>query len=392
MRPHAASRWASEELGTLEAAGLLRQLEPLSSPQGAVVSVAGERLVNFSSNDYLGLAGDPLLAEEAGRGLGKFGVGAGASRLLVGDSLAHHALEKALAELCSSSAALVFGSGFAANTGIVPALCGEEDVVFSDERNHASLVDACRLSRARTVVYPHADVAALEALMSRFLARRMLVVTDAVFSMDGDLAPLGELVRLCREKGAALLVDEAHATGVFGPTGAGLSEAMGVGAEVDVRVGTLGKALGVFGAWAASSREVVSLLVNRARPLVFSTGLPPALCHAALASLQRMKDEPSLRERLWRNVRLVAEGLSRLGIPAQPRSPIFPVVLGTPARALEVARGLRAQGLLVKAIRPPTVPEGSCRLRVAVSAAHTDEHLEKLLLALSRLGVGRAGQ
>jgi len=376
-----AARWAREDLEALERQGLRRALEPLQSPQGPVVVVGGQRLVNFSSNDYLGLAADPRLARAAARALEVRGTGAGASRLVVGDTEAHHALERAAAEMLGAEAALLFNSGYAANLGILQALCGPEDVIFSDALNHASMVDGCRLSRARTVVYPHADAGALERLIEAAAGRRKLVCTDAVFSMDGDHAPLRELVEVCRRHGAALVVDEAHALGVLGARGLGLCEALGV--DVDVRMATLGKALGAFGAFAACSAEVAELLVNRARPLVFSTALPAALCAAGEEAIAVMRAEPGLREALWRNIRRMAEGLRALGAPVEARSAIFPLVLGEPERALEVAAKLRARGVLVKPIRPPTVPKGTSRLRFTVTAAHSEAQIDRALEALA---------
>ncbi len=384
-----ASEWARGELEALDERGLRRFLEPLESPQGAVIRVGGEALLNFSSNDYLGLAAEPALRAAAAAALEVHGVGSGASRLVVGDTSAHQRLEARLAAFERAEAALLFNSGYAANVGTLQALVGPEDAVFSDALNHASLIDGCRLSRARTVIYPHADVRALEQALTTTPGRRKLVVTDTVFSMDGDVAPLRELVAVCQAQGAALLVDEAHATGVLGPRGAGLCEALGLEAEVDVRMGTLSKALGGLGAYICASRPVVELVLHRARPLVFSTALPAALCAAAEAAIALVEREEGLRARLWRNIHRFAEGLRALGLPAEARSAVFPIILGEPERALEASRALRAQGLLVKAIRPPTVPVGTSRLRFCLSAAHTDAHVDRALEALRTVGVGR---
>jgi 8-amino-7-oxononanoate synthase len=284
--------------------------------------------------------------------------------------------------------ALLFNSGYAANVGILSALMGEGDVIFSDALNHASLIDGCRLSRADRVIYPHGDLGELDRLLASTPARRRLVCTDAVFSMDGDLAPLEGLVELCRRHGAALMVDEAHAVGVLGKGGAGLSEALGLGDAVDIRVGTLGKSLGVFGAFSVCAPEVRELLFNRARSLVFSTSVPASLCAAASRAVEIVEEEPELRETLWRNIHRFSDGLRSLGFPAEPRSPIFPLVLGEPQRAVEASRALRARGLVVKAIRPPTVPEGTSRLRFALSAAHREQHIDKALEAVSALRAG----
>lgn len=382
-----ATQWARAELDALSARGLKRFLEPLDSPQGPLVRVGGETLVNFASNDYLGLAASPTVRAAAAAALEAHGVGSGASRLVVGDTTAHQRLEARLASFERSEAALLFNSGYAANVGTIQSLVGPEDAVFSDALNHASLIDGCRLSRARVVVYPHADVEALERALASTPARRRLVVTDTVFSMDGDHAPLQEIVRVCQAHGAALLVDEAHATGVLGARGAGLCEELGLCDAVDVRMGTLSKALGGLGAYICASRPVVDLMLNRARPLVFSTALPAALCAAAEAAVDLVEYDDTLRARLWRNIRRFSEGLRSLGFVAEPRSAVFPVIVGEPERAVAASRALRARGLLVKAIRPPTVPEGTSRLRFCLSAAHTEGHVDLALQGLRSLNL-----
>jgi 8-amino-7-oxononanoate synthase len=381
--------WAAEALEALDRAQLRRQLEPLESPQGPRVRVGGRELLNFSSNDYLALANAPVVREAAREALAQFGAGSGASRLVVGDTLAHRSLEAALARFEGAEAALLFNSGYAANVGVLTALLGPGDVVFSDALNHASLVDGCRLSRARVVVYPHRDVEALEAALRATPGRRRLVVTDAVFSMDGDVAPLRALRELCDRHGAALLVDEAHATGVLGARGAGLCEATGV--HADVLVGTLSKALGGFGGYVCGSAALREALVSLARPLVFSTSLPPATCAAAEVALELLQ-RPERRAALRARIEQLASGLRALGVPAGGESAVFSVVLGEAGRALEASARLRERGLLVKAIRPPTVPVGTSRLRVALSAGHTAGDVEVLLGALASLeGVPLAG-
>ncbi len=374
---------AREELSQLRERGLLRALEPLRTPPGAEIELRpGERLINLSSNDYLGLAGEARVARALAEGARQWGAGAGASRLVCGDFLPQHELEHALAELARTEAAVLFNSGYAANCGLIPALAGPEDLILSDALNHASLIDGCRFSGARVEVYPHGDLAAVERLLSEGRARRKLLVTDSVFSMDGDLAPLRDLQALCRAHGAMLVVDEAHATGVFGPRGAGLCAREGV--RPDLRMGTLSKALGVAGAYVAASRAVCDLLVNRARTLIFSTALPPALACAALEAL-RIAQGPEgdeRRARLFGNVRRFAAGLAALGRPARADSPIVPLLLGDPDNALRVAARLRELGHLAKAIRPPTVPQGTSRIRFALSAAHSDAQLDGALAAL----------
>jgi 8-amino-7-oxononanoate synthase len=378
-----ADRYAEEELATLKTRGLLRALEPLESGQGPVVSVGGRRLVSFSSNDYLSLAGHRDLAEAARSALSRYGVGAGASRLIVGHSLIHAQLEERMARFERTEAALVFNSGYCANVGVLGTLVGEGDVILSDALNHASIVDGCRLSRAKTLVYRHADLDDLRDRLDEARgARRRLIATDSVFSMEGDTAPLEGIADLARRYEAMLFVDEAHATGVFGERGAGLCEALGVASSVDLRMGTLGKALGSFGATVAGSRAVIAWLTNAARSLVFTTALPPAVCAAAIAAIDLVEREPERRVRLWQGVKRFAEGLSALGVSAQARSPIFPVVLGEPQVAIEAARALGERGLLVKAIRPPTVPAGTSRLRFALCAGHTPDQIDAALSAL----------
>ncbi|HTO99260.1 MAG TPA: 8-amino-7-oxononanoate synthase [Myxococcales bacterium] len=377
-----AEEIARGELDALRARGLLRELTPLRSLPGPEVELRpGERLINFSSNDYLGLAGDPRIAKALAEGARAWGAGAGASRLVCGDFLAGQELEAELAEFAGSEAALLFASGYAANCGILPSFAGPEDLVLSDALNHASIIDGCRLSRARIEVYPHADVEAVERAL-RAPARRKLVVTDAVFSMDGDRAPLRELAEICLRSGALLIVDEAHATGVLGPRGAGLGAELGV--VPDVRMATLSKAFGVAGAYVASARAVCDLLVNRARPLIFSTALPPALACAASASLKILSgpEGEARRAHLWSNVRRFAAGLKEMGIAARDGSAIFPVVLGGAERAVAVAARLRELRVLAKAIRPPTVPQGTSRLRFAMTAGHSEEQVAEAIAAL----------
>ena len=374
---------AREELSQLHARGLLRSLEPLRTKPGAEIELRlGERLINLCSNDYLGLAGDARVAEALADGARQWGAGAGASRLVCGDFLPQHELERALAGFAGTEAAVLFNSGYAANCAVVPVFAGPEDLILSDALNHASLIDGCRLSKARVEVFPHRDLAAAERLLKQSGARRKLLVTESVFSMDGDRAPLRELQALCDVHGALLIVDEAHATGVFGPRGAGLCAQEGV--QPALRMGTLSKALGVAGAYVAASRAACELLVNRARPLVYSTALPPALACAALKSLKIVTgpEGDARRTRLWSNVHRFAAGIEALGHAASADSPIIPLILGDPDTAVQVAARLRELGHLAKAIRPPTVPAGTSRIRFALSAAHTEAHLDAALSAL----------
>lgn len=375
--------WIGGELAALAAKGLRRSLEPLSSAQGPIVTVEGRTLVNLCSNDYLALAADPRLRAASAAAAEEEGAGSGAARLVAGDLPAHGALERRLAAFKGTEAALLFGSGYHANAGVPAALVGPEDAIFSDALNHASIVDGCRLSRAQVVRYGHVDVQELGDQLARTRARRKLVITDSIFGMDGDAAPLREIAELCDRHGAMLYVDEAHAAGVLGPTGAGLAEELGVKDRVDAHMGTLGKALGSFGAYVAGSRSLVDLLVSRARTFVFTTALPPSACRAALAALDVLRDEPERRERLRALGLRMKAGLARLGFDvARVAAPIFPVVLGTEERALAVSRALRDRGFLVRAIRPPTVPPGTSRLRVALGAGHTEAQVDGFLDAL----------
>ena len=378
--------WIGGELEALAARDLRRELEPVGPMQGPVVRVHGQPLVNLCSNDYLGLAADPRLRAAAAAAALRDGAGSGAARLVAGDLPIHGALEVRLAAFKGTEAALLFGSGYHANAGVPAVLAGREDAIFSDALNHASIIDGCRLSRAELVRYGHGDAQQLGELLARTRARRKLVVTDAVFGMDGDAAPLREIAELCERHGAMLYVDEAHAAGVLGPTGAGLAEALGVSDRVDVHMGTLGKALGSFGAYVAGSRRLVDLLVSRARTFVFTTALPPAACGAALAALDVLREEPDRRERLRALTLRAKAGLARLGFDvSRVVAPIFPVVLGTEERALAASRALRARGFFVRAIRPPTVPPGTSRLRVALSAAHDEAQVDAFLGALGEV-------
>ncbi len=381
--------WIDRELQKLSDAGLRRALEPLGPRQGPVVEVRGRTLVNLCSNDYLGLAGDPRVMRAAAEAALTEGAGAGASRLVAGDLPIHGRLEAALASLHRSEAALLFNSGYHANAGVPPVLVGRDDAIFSDELNHASIIDGALLSRAGLHRYAHGDAQALADLLAKSTARRKLVVTDAVFSMDGDAAPLADLADACERTGAMLYVDEAHAVGVLGPTGAGLAEQLGLKHRVDVEMGTLGKALGAFGAYVAAEGRLRELLLTRARTFVFTTALPPAACGAALAALEIVRTEPERRARLHALMAKLKAGLLARGFDvSRVVSPIFPVVLGSEARALAAAAGLRERGFYVRAIRPPTVPRGTSRLRVALTAGHEPAQLDAFLGALDEVLAG----
>ncbi|WP_367027074.1 8-amino-7-oxononanoate synthase [Methylococcus sp. ANG] len=372
-------------LQAIEARDAYRRRRIVEGPQDVQVAVDGRSMVNFCSNDYLGLANHPAVAEAFRRGVDRWGVGSGASHLVCGHSAAHHALEEELAEFTGRPRALLFSTGYMANLGVVSALAGRGDAVFEDRLNHASLLDGGLLSGARFQRYPHADARALEAALAQSRAQTRLVVTDGVFSMDGDLAPLPELARVARNGRAWLMVDDAHGLGVLGAEGRGILEHFGLGeTEVPVLVGTLGKALGTFGAFAAGSEDMIDYLIQRARTYVYTTALPPAVAEATRASLRLVREEPERRERLHRNVRRFRAGAASLGFElGDLAGPIQPIVIGANADALEASRRLGERGFLVSAIRPPTVPEGTARLRITLSASHTDEQVDGLLEALA---------
>jgi 8-amino-7-oxononanoate synthase len=366
------------ELAALEAAHRLRVPRVVDGPQGVVVRVDGREVISFASNDYLGLAGDKRITDAAAESLARDGMGAGASRLVVGNHREHVELEAAVADWMRRPGVRLFNSGYAANIGVITTLVGAGDVVFSDELNHASIIDGCRLSRARIEVFPHRDVAALDAGLARSSGRRKLVVTESLFSMDGDDPDLVGMAEVCKRHGAALLVDEAHAIGVAGDEGRGLCAAVGV--VPDVLVGTFGKALGSFGAFAVSSENVAALLWNRARPLVFSTGLPPSVASGNRTAVKIVRDSDSLRCNLHARARQLRMQTNVGGASA---SPIAPLVVGDDAAVMRKTEELLGKGLCVQGIRPPTVPEGTARLRISLSAAHTEEHVARLAAALS---------
>ena len=373
-------------LAGLEAEGLRRALRAVERRGGAEVVVDGREAVDFSSNDYLGLAADPRIAEAGARALRDHGTGAGAARLISGTHPLHAALERALADLKRTEAALLFPTGYAANTGAIPALVGRGDAVYSDALNHASLIDGCRLSRADSRIFPHRDLGALDAMLrhdaGRF-ARRMIVV-DSVFSMDGDLFPLDALAEVAARHGAWTYVDDAHGTGILGAEGRGAAEHWGVEGRMDVVMGTLGKALGTAGAVVAGSARLREWLLNRARAFVFTTGTPPAFAAAALEALRVAREEGWRRDRLRENARRLRAGIRAMGhdAPGDDASPIVPLLLGDAGETVRVGDALRRRGFLVGAVRPPTVPAGGSRLRMTATAAHTPAHVDGLLAAL----------
>ncbi len=367
-----------QELSRLKKDHLLRQLVVVNSVAGPYTEIKGRKTLLLCSNDYLGLASHPALREAASRAIERYGFGSGASRLVSGTSPLHAELEERIARFKGTEAALLFNSGYAANTGIIPAIAGEDDVILSDSLNHASIIDGCRLSKAQVLVYRHSDAGHAESLLKKSAnARRKLIVTDGVFSMDGDLAPLPELASLAEQYGALLMVDDAHATGVLGKTGRGSIEHFGLDSRVHIQMGTLGKALGSFGAYAAGSRDLIDYLINRSRSFVFSTALPPAVCAASIAAIDIVQREQELRDRLWKNRERFVKGVRSSGINiGATESPIIPVMIGPSSRALKISEKLLEYGIYATAIRPPTVPDGGARIRTTVTAAHSGPDID----------------
>nr|VFK15548.1 MAG: 8-amino-7-oxononanoate synthase [Candidatus Kentron sp. LFY] len=372
-----------------ERAGLMRVRPVFETPQGVDVRIDGRNYLSFCSNDYLGLANDPRVIEAFQRGTDRYGVGSGASSVVAGHYRSHHALEEELADFTGRERALLFSTGYMANLGIVSALLGREDAVFEDRLNHASLLDAAIASRARLVRYAHADPAALQTALANSRGNnrdgRKLIVTDGVFSMDGDTAPLPDLAAAGREHDAWLVVDDAHGIGVLGANGGGSLAHFGLGVDqVPILMGTLGKALGTFGAFVAGNHAIVEYILQKARPFIYTTASPPALAEAARASLGIVRQEAWRREHLQELVTRFRAGANRLGLSLwESETPIQPVSIGDTQRAMAISATLRERGFFIQAIRPPTVPQNSARLRITFSALHETEQVDRLLDALS---------
>ncbi len=384
MNDASSQGWA-ERLSELESRGLRRRLRTIESTQGAHVTLAGRSLVCFCSNNYLGLADHPAIKAAVAEAVGQWGWGAGASRLITGTMVPHQQLESKLAAFKRTEAALVCSTGYQANLAAVRALAGRGDAVFLDKLDHASIIDAARGSGAVVRVFPHRDYDKLERLLQRTAAaHRRVIVTDSLFSMDGDLADLPRLVDLKRRYQALLVIDEAHATGVVGPGGRGVAELQGVEGEIDLTVGTLSKALGGIGGFLAGSREIIEWVVNTAGAFIYTTALPPAACAAAMAALDLVEREPQRRARVLALADRLRRELSGRGWDlGGSQSQIIPLIVGPADRAVELAAHLEADGLLAPAIRPPTVPTGRSRIRISLCADHSDEDLDRLMSALS---------
>ncbi len=382
-----------DDLSELNRHGMLRTLREIESAQGPRVTIAGQEYLLLCSNNYLGLANHPALIEAACRATCDFGAGSGASRLISGSMSLHHRLEERIADFKGAEAALVFNSGYAANTGIIQGLLGSGDTIFSDSFNHASIIDGCRLSGARTLVYPHNDMQALEEILQRETPQRSgrwLIVTDGVFSMDGDLAPLDQLADLKERFDAWLLVDDAHGGGVLGARGRGTAEHFNCLERIDLQMGTFGKALGSFGAYLAARQEVVTTLINRSRSFIFSTSLPPGVLAANLAAIELVNSEEGLRRRtrLEANRKLFSGMLADAGLDlCGSATQIIPILIGDPQPTMQAAAKLFSQGIYLSGIRPPTVPAGTCRLRVTLMSDHSAVELgqaAQLLIATVR--------
>ena len=372
------------ELEKLKSRGLYRTLRTVEGPTGRTVRIDGRDFLCFCSNNYLGLAGDARLIEAAREAAERYGCGSGASRLVSGTLEIHRELERRIASFKGKEAAVLFPTGYMANVGAIPALAGEDDLVIVDRLDHASIIDGCRLSRGRMLVYGHGDLEALEKILKKRTGfRRRFIVTDSVFSMDGDTAPLAGIVDLAEKYGAYVMADEAHATGTIGDGGRGLARLLGVEDGVAVSMGTLSKAAGSVGGFIAGSRALIDCLRNRARSFIYTTAPAPPCCGAALKALDIIEEEPGLRDRLMRNAVLLREGLASLGYDTGlSNTQIVPIIAGGSERAVSLSLFLHGRGILVPAIRPPTVPAGTSRLRITPMATHTKEDMEELLSAL----------
>lgn len=381
-------KYLQDELIKLKQNGLFRRLRILESPQGSHIRIDNQTLVNLCSNDYLGLCNDSRLKIAAIAAIKKYGSGSGASRLVSGNMILHERLERAIAEFKETERALVFNSGYCANLGMITALSTKDDIIFSDRFNHASILDGAILSRAKLRRYPHKDIAALKNLLKRAGSfRKRLIITDTVFSMDGDLAPLCEIVNLADKYDCFVFVDEAHATGVLGVSGKGALEYFNIKSERLIQMGTLSKALGGFGAYACGSEVLIDYFINKARAFIYTTALPPSVCACAIAAFDIIMSDDSLRNKLKHNLRFFRGGLRTGGFRvSDDPTPIIPLLINDVKKTMDFSRLLFKEGVFAQAIRPPTVPKGTSRLRITVSAAHKQEDLEFALDKIKIIG------
>ncbi len=383
--PKAQLQYLSDELQKLREQKLYQKLRVLEGEQLPVARFDGREVINLSSNNYLGLTTHPRLKARAIEAIEKYGVGSGAVRSIAGTMTIHLALEEKIARFKQVEAAVVFQSGFTANAGTVAAILSREDIIISDELNHASIIDGCRLSRAEIKVFPHKDVAACETILREIASRpgRKLLITDGVFSMDGDIAPLPELAALAEKYGCIMMLDDAHASGVLGRNGRGTVDHFNLHGRVDIQVGTLSKAIGALGGYVGSTRDAIEFLYHRARPFLFSTSHPPSVAATCLAAFEILEEEPQLIERLWGNTRFFKAGLKKLGFNTRmSETPITPVIVGDAALAHEFSRQLFQQGVFAQSIGFPTVPQGKARIRTIVTATHTRDQLSRALSIL----------
>lgn len=378
----------NEQLESLKKAGLYRALKSLRGPQTATTIIDEKRVLQFSSNNYLGLADHPRLKAAAQEAINNCGSGSGASRLICGNLELNEKLEGKIAKLKKKENALLFNTGYMANIGIISTLMGEKDIIFSDEFNHASIIDGCMMSKAQTRVYPHKDMDALEDLLKESKQfKHRLIVTDGIFSMDGDIVSLPELVSLAKQYECMLMVDDAHATGVLGANGGGTGEHFSLEDKIDISMGTFGKALGGFGAFVAGSHMLREFLINRARTFIFTTGLPPAVIASGIAALELLEMEPEIRAKLWENVGFFKNGIKELGFDTlNSETQIIPVLVGDASLTMQMGEMLLKEGVFIQGIRPPAVAQGSSRLRITIMATHARGELEFALKALEKVG------
>lgn len=361
-------------------------MRDIDGPQGASVIVSGRRMILLCSNDYLGLANHPLVRQAAIDSIGEYGFGAGASRLVSGNMEAHRKLECRIARFKSTESALVFNSGYHANLGCITALAGRDTAIFSDRLNHASIVDACLLSRAEVRRYPNRDVDSLERLLKKTRLKKRLIVTDGVFSMDGTIAPIPDIISLLERYNATLFIDDAHATGVLGRSGRGTLEHFNISHPDIIQMGTLGKAFGSFGAFIAGGASLIELLINKARPFIYTTALPPSVCAAASKAIDLIDEDPALLTRLWDRRRQLHDGLSGCGFEMMgSATPIIPIFVGDAQRAVQASKALLERGVFIQAIRPPTVPDGTSRLRATVTAGHSAAEIDTAISAIKEV-------
>jgi glycine C-acetyltransferase len=387
--PKAQLEYLSAELHKLREQRLYQKLRILETEQRPRARFDGREVINLSSNNYLGLTTHPKLKQKALEAIEKYGVGSGAVRTIAGTMTLHLALEEKIAQFKQVEASVVFQSGFTANAGTVQAILGKEDVIISDELNHASIIDGCRLSRAEIKVFPHKDVEACEKVLKEIRSRpgRKLLITDGVFSMDGDIAPLPQLVELAEKYGCLMMIDDAHASGVLGRNGRGTVDHYNLHGRVDIQVGTLSKAIGALGGYVCSTRDTIEFLYHRARPFLFSTSHPPSVAATCIAAFEVLEEEPERIEKLWTNTRFFKEGLKKRGFnTGMSETPITPVMVGDAALAHEFSRELFAAGVFAQSVGFPTVPVGKARIRTIVTATHTAEELSRALEILETVG------